>query len=181
VKNLQANLLSMKADNERIIKAQEELNHALLSKIQEKENDKEKETNSDAKTTSYKRKGKQQIFSDNEDNCSTDGTRKTKKKKINHSSDNSDNNPRTSKYKPCEELAGEFKKIIPPTFNGEVEKGEEAEAWLSGMKKYFQIYNYSNKLKSRMAIYNLTGKADILAGYKEGQEYQRKTCNLENV
>ena len=27
-------------------------------------------------------------------------------------------------------------------FNGEVEKGEEAEAWLSSMKKYFQIYNY---------------------------------------
>ena len=29
------------------------------------------------------------------------------------------------------------------------------------MKKYFQIYNYSNQLKERMAIYNLTGKADI--------------------
>jgi len=29
------------------------------------------------------------------------------------------------------------------------------------MKKYFQIYNYSGKLKARMAIHNLTGKADI--------------------
>ena len=29
------------------------------------------------------------------------------------------------------------------------------------MKKYFQIYNYSNQLKARMAIYNLTGKANI--------------------
>ena len=29
------------------------------------------------------------------------------------------------------------------------------------MKKYFQIYNYSNQLKARMAIYSLTGKADI--------------------
>ena len=29
------------------------------------------------------------------------------------------------------------------------------------MKKCFQIYNYSNQLKARMAIYNLTGKADI--------------------
>ena len=29
------------------------------------------------------------------------------------------------------------------------------------MKKYFQIYNYSDRLKSKMAIYNLTGKADI--------------------
>ena len=46
-------------------------------------------------------------------------------------------------------------------FNGEVEKGEEVEAWLSGIKKYFQIYNYSDRLKSRMTIYNLTIKADI--------------------
>ena len=29
------------------------------------------------------------------------------------------------------------------------------------MKKYFQIYNYSNQLKARMAIYNLLGKDDI--------------------
>ena len=45
-------------------------------------------------------------------------------------------------------------------FNGEIEKGE-AKAWLSGMKKYFQIYNYSDELKAKMAIYNLTRKLDI--------------------
>ena len=65
------------------------------------------------------------------------------------------------KYRPYEEISGEFKKIKPPTFNGEMEKGEEAESWLSGMRKYFQIYNYSNQLKARMDIYNLLGKADI--------------------
>ena len=46
-------------------------------------------------------------------------------------------------------------------FNGEVEKGEEAKAWLSGMKNYFHIYNYSNRLKAQMAIYNLTENDDI--------------------
>ena len=46
-------------------------------------------------------------------------------------------------------------------FNGEIEKGEEAEAWLAGMKKYFQIYNYSNELKDKLDIYNLTRKIDI--------------------
>ena len=148
----------MKGDNEKIHTAQEELNHALLSKMQERENNKDKEPNSDAETTSYKRKSKQQNFSDNEDNCSTDGTVKLQKNKIIHSSDSS---PKTRKYKPYEELAGEFRKIRPPTFNGEVEKGEEAEAWLSGINKYFQIYNYLDKLKARMEIYNLTGKADI--------------------
>ena len=46
-------------------------------------------------------------------------------------------------------------------FNGEVDKDEEAKAWLSGMKKYFQIYNYLDRLKYQMAIYNLTGKDEI--------------------
>ena len=30
-------------------------------------------------------------------------------------------------------------------FNEEIEKGEEEEAWLPGMNKYFQIYNYSDE------------------------------------
>ena len=34
-------------------------------------------------------------------------------------------------------------------FNGEVEKGDEAEACMLAMKKYFQIYNYSYRLKAR--------------------------------
>ena len=46
-------------------------------------------------------------------------------------------------------------------FNGEIEKGEEAEACLSGMKKYFQIYNYSDELKDKTTIDNLTTKYDI--------------------
>ena len=46
-------------------------------------------------------------------------------------------------------------------FNGEIEEGKEAEAQLSTMKKYFQIYNYSDELKEKMAIYNVTGKEDI--------------------
>ena len=76
-------------------------------------------------------------------------------------SSESDCSPRNRNYKPYEEISGEFKKIKPPMFNGEVEKGEEVGAWLSGIKKYFQIYNYSNRLKAKMAIYNLTGKTDI--------------------
>ena len=79
------------------------------------------------------------------------------------SSDISDDNHYTQKrkYKYYEEISKEFKKIKPPTFNGEIEKGKEAESWLSEMKKHFQIYNYSNKLKARMAIYNLSGKVEI--------------------
>ena len=50
---------------------------------------------------------------------------------------------RKNNYRPYEGILGEFKKIKPPMFNGEIEKGEEAESWFSGMKNYFQIYNYS--------------------------------------
>ena len=46
-------------------------------------------------------------------------------------------------------------------FNGEIEKGEEVEAWLGGMKKCFQIHNYSDELNAKMVIYNLTRKEDI--------------------
>ena len=77
------------------------------------------------------------------------------------SSERNDNNKKTNKYKPYEEIYGDFKKIKPPIVNGEIEKGQEEKSWLSGMKKYFQIYNYSDELKAKMAIYNLPGKADI--------------------
>ena len=60
-----------------------------------------------------------------------------------YTSDSSKDNHhiRKRQFKPYEEICGEFKKIKTPTFNGETEKGEEAKSWLSGMKKYFQIYN----------------------------------------
>ena len=33
----------------------------------------------------------------------------------------------------------EFKKAKPPTFDGEIKTGQEAEAWILGIKKYFQV------------------------------------------
>ena len=38
-----------------------------------------------------------------------------------------------------EELKGEMKNIKPPTFDGEHKKEEDAETWLLGMRKYFQL------------------------------------------
>ena len=65
------------------------------------------------------------------------------------------------KRKQVDHLEEEFKKIKPTTFHGESRIGEEVEAWLLDIKKYFQIYNYSSSMKVRMAIYNLKGKANI--------------------
>ena len=55
----------------------------------------------------------------------------------------------------------EFKKARPPTFNGEVNTGQEAEAWLLRMRKYFQVQDYSGNMKARVAIFNFTGRASM--------------------
>jgi hypothetical protein len=36
---------------------------------------------------------------------------------------------------------GEIRKTKPPTFNVEYRKGEEFEAWLLEMNKYFQLHD----------------------------------------
>jgi hypothetical protein len=56
----------------------------------------------------------------------------------------------------------EFKKSEPPTFDAEIKKGEEAEVWLLGLKKYLRVHDYSENLKVRITIFNLNGKASIL-------------------
>ena len=55
----------------------------------------------------------------------------------------------------------EFRKVKPPTFNGEVNNSQEAEAWLLGIRKYFQVQDYSRNMKARVAIFNLIGRASI--------------------
>ena len=42
-------------------------------------------------------------------------------------------------------------------FDGEVNIGQEAEAWLLGIKKYFQVHDYSGNMKARVTIFNLNG------------------------
>jgi hypothetical protein len=60
-----------------------------------------------------------------------------------------------------EELKGEMNKIKPPTFDGEHKKEEYSETWLLGMKKYFQLQNYSAHAEGRIAMYQLKGKASM--------------------
>jgi hypothetical protein len=52
-------------------------------------------------------------------------------------------------------------KIKPPTFDGEHKKEEDAETWFLGMKKYFQMQNYSAHAEGRIAMYQLKGKASM--------------------
>jgi hypothetical protein len=60
-----------------------------------------------------------------------------------------------------DELRGEMNKIKPPTFDGEHKKDEEAKTWLLGMRKYFQLHNYSSHEEGIITIYQLKGKASM--------------------
>ena len=131
----------------------------MLSKIHSNEKEKNKEPElSIAETAPYKGKGRKLEFSKHETRSSSEESIKDTTKIYKDSSQSSDNNKKKKKYKPYEEIFGEFKKIKPPMFNREIKKGEEAKYCLSRMKKYFQIYNYYDELKPKMAIYNLTRK-----------------------
>jgi hypothetical protein len=52
-------------------------------------------------------------------------------------------------------------KIKPPTFDGEHKKDEDAKTWLLGMRKYFQLHNYSSHAEGRIAIYQIKVKASV--------------------
>jgi hypothetical protein len=52
-------------------------------------------------------------------------------------------------------------KIKPPTFDGEHKKDEDAETWLLGLRKYFQLHNYSSHAEGIIYIYQLKGKASM--------------------
>ena len=66
---------------------------------------------------------------------------------------------RKRRYQNCSR--DEFSKAKPPTFNGEVKTGQEVEAWLLGIRKYFQVQDYSGNMKARVAIFSLTRRASI--------------------
>jgi hypothetical protein len=58
-------------------------------------------------------------------------------------------------------LQGELRKLKPPCFDGEREREDDVEAWLLGLRRYFQLHNYSSNLEARIATYHLHGKATI--------------------
>jgi hypothetical protein len=72
------------------------------------------------------------------------------------SSDTRPSVPRNKKMRHSQSsLPKEFKKDKSPTFDGEIKKGEEVEAWLLGMRKYFRVHNYLENTKAKIVVFNL--------------------------
>ena len=84
-----------------------------------------------SKNTSYQHKSNKSKKSKIESSSSSEIYGDLHRKNHQYTSYSSEDNrhSRKIKFKPYEEILGEFKKIKPPTFNGETEKGwEGAEA-----------------------------------------------------
>jgi hypothetical protein len=149
MRNLIVELQIFKADNEKLKKAQQEqqeINEVLLESIVTKKIPKYDNHGAEVSKRASKKYGPETEKGDSSFEGTPSAEDKTKPDR---------------KIKQIDHLEGEFKKIKPTTFDGESRTGEEAEAWLLDIKKYFQIYNYSNNMNVRMAIYNLKGKASI--------------------
>ena len=84
----------------------------------EKGKNKEPEINME-KTTPYKRKGRKLEFSGHKAETSTEELVKQHTKKQQDYNESSNDNKNKKKYKPYEQIDGEFKKIKPPIFKGE--------------------------------------------------------------
>ena len=104
------------------MRAQEELNQILIERFQTQGRGKRTES----EVTSHQHKNKKIKKTKNESSSSSEVF--GEQLNFHSTSDSSDDNHYTKnrKYKPYEEIYGEFKKIKPPTFNGETDKGEEA-------------------------------------------------------
>ena len=60
-----------------------------------------------------------------------------------------------------DELKGEINKIKPHFFYEEHKKDEDVETWLLGMRKYFQLHDYSSNVEARIANHHFQGKTSM--------------------
>jgi hypothetical protein len=161
IKGLQKYVQSYKVDNERLMKAkeqQDDFNVKLMQSLDiiEKKMDKETETSRSRSHRSHDEKRREARSVDRHHPHSPKHSfRKA------HSSSSPSPVRKHKRRTGVDELQGEMNKIKPPTFDGEHKKDEDAETWLLGMRKYFQLHNYSAQAEGRISIYQLKGKASM--------------------
>jgi hypothetical protein len=149
IRNLQKDVQSYKDDNERLMKTkeqQEDFNMKLmqiLDKI-EKKLDKENGSRKSVSHRSPDEKGRSRSASIHHP-CSP----RNSNRRATNISISSPLRKHQKRYG-MDELRGEMNKIKPPTFDGEHKKDEDVKTWLLGMRKYFQLHNYSSHAEGRI-------------------------------
>ena len=130
LRNLIVELQVFKENNEKLKKAHEdqlEINEMLLRSIVTKKSPKDKEREEEVR----KKYSKNSIHDKEKEDSLSEDTHVTQDKASTR-----------RKRKKLDHLEGVFKNIKTSTFDVESKNGEELEAWLLDIKKYFQIYNY---------------------------------------
>jgi hypothetical protein len=55
-------------------------------------------------------------------------------------------------------LRGELRKLKTPSFDGVREREDDVKSWFLGLRRYFQLHNYSSNLEARISTYHLHKK-----------------------
>jgi len=144
IKSMQQDVSSYKVDNERLMKAQEkqnEFNIKLFHSLEMIEKKVDKVTHSSkSKGHNYDTKKKE---------SRSDG-RHHHHHSPRHLFTRAENNPglfpirKHKRRYGVDKLQGVVRKIKPPTFDGEHKNDDDLEAWLLGIRKYFQLHNYTS-------------------------------------
>jgi hypothetical protein len=159
IKNMQKDVQSHKADNERLMRAKEkqyDFNMKLLEGLNKIEKKLVKE--SDSRKFESRKPSDEKIKERSVSRHHHHSPRNSNKREGNNSSLSP---VRRYKRSGADDLGGEMNKIKLPTFDGEHKKDEDAETWLLGMRKYFQLHNYYSHAEGRIDIYQLKGKASM--------------------
>jgi hypothetical protein len=137
IERLQKDAQACRVDSRNIMRVRDwqgEFNLKMLKslKIIERKLEKESDTNKTGSHRTLERK--RRLRSGSRHRCSSP-------KHSDKESNNSSSPSPTRKHRRygVDELNGEMNKIKPPTFDGEHKKEEDAETWLLGMRKYFQL------------------------------------------
>jgi hypothetical protein len=77
---------------------------------------------------------------------------------------------------------GDIRKLNPPTFDGEKERGDDGETWFLGVKKQIQLHSHSSNLEATISIYHLHGKYCMWWDYlKQVKHIDEKNHFLEEI
>ena len=134
MRSLRVEMQSHREDNERLVKSIEEQNQLNVAMLQilidiQRQMNFEDQTVRPKGSKSIARRRKRYPSGSSNSKGSTSG-----------SSSSSHENKRKRCYQ--NHSRDKFKKARPPTFNGEIKNTQEVEAWILGMRKYFQVQYY---------------------------------------
>jgi hypothetical protein len=157
---------SYKADNERLMREQSQINTRVLQSLNQLHR----------KRRNGYEKEEEGRFCERRDDCGRDGYSRSARRTHRHhsppysarkfdASEDSISSPEVSpvrhqrRRQEVDILQGELRKLKPPSFDGKKEREDDAEAWFLGLRKYFQLHNYSSNLEAIIATYHLHEKA----------------------